>query len=213
MAVKRKEVNCMLEWIPLIKTAWDTITGIASQAQPIANLAMAQRSYDTQMALNTMERERQDNAIQRRKADIIAAGYNPNLVNPQAAVTSGQHVGSTPVMESPLGPQLQQLQLQKITNDVALSNIQKQTALIEQAVKMYEMKTKEHDFNILDKLPIRSTDNLFTGPISMGIGGIVPLMNKGIDLIAELTKILPGIEKNPVSMFYLNKALEYGGAR
>lgn len=49
------------------------------------NIGTSQRDFDYQVALQNLIFQREDNAVQRRKADLIAAGLNPNLAAGSAA--------------------------------------------------------------------------------------------------------------------------------
>lgn len=123
----------------------DVASGIAGLANTAYNLYTNKRDFDYQKALQQTMFEREDTAVQRRMADLKAAGLNPNLAAGSAA-GAGSVVSRSTTNDVNIGAALDTIAAK---NQIKMQNVERNNALITQDI-LKEQQNKAKNENALD---------------------------------------------------------------
>ena len=164
------------------------MSNIANVGINIANYKQAKNALNYQKQLQQQIFAREDSAVQRRVADLSAAGLSPVLAAGSAAGTGGTVAINTPQMSSvPDMSQVAKTYMDMITQKQQISNAQAQERLIDQQIEkskvdmlqsqaeidkkksetlgvQFDNLTKSHDWEILKRSPFQSKPS---GPAGM----------------------------------------------
>lgn len=113
----------------------------ASNITPLLNYQQQQNAYNSQIGYNQQVMDREDTAVQRRKADLMKAGYSPTLAAGSAASSTSLHTGTASQLESTLKPQIENMQYQqsKLGIDLTKAQIAQTSAQTESSRKNTEV--------------------------------------------------------------------------
>jgi len=117
----------------------------------VKDLVTGERSYQNQNAENAIARSREDNAIQRRVADLKAAGLAPYLAAGQPAQSQAMHVGPTPESTPPDIAQQFANEAQRSIMAGQKNLIQAQIIQAAAATKNTEANTRNTDIDTVKK--------------------------------------------------------------
>lgn len=141
----------------------DAIIGGVNAATGVFNTAYSvyqdQRNYDYQKALQEKQWEREDTAIQRRRADLEAAGLNPNLAAGSGASSSTVPVGSHNITPLDLGVKIGNA----IDLRIAQEQLDQQKEITFQNKEISKMIRNQAIMSSYDKL-----DKIFDWHVKMG---------------------------------------------
>lgn len=118
-----------------------------------------QRNFDYQKELQKKQWEREDTAVQRRRADLEAAGLNPNLAAGSAASSSTVPVGSHNINPLDLGSAVGSA----LDMRMALEQIKQQKEITFQQKEISKMVKNQSIMSSFDKL-----DKIFDWHVRMG---------------------------------------------
>lgn len=176
------------DWGVLAGGLGSAMSNIANVGINIANYKQAQNALKYQKQLQQQLFVREDNAVQRRVADLSAAGLSPVLAAGSAAGTGGTVAINTPQMSPvPDMSQTAKTYMDLITQKQQVANAQAQQRLIDQQIEKSKMDmlqtqadidkkksetlgvqfdnlTKSHDWDILKRSPFQSKPS---GPAGM----------------------------------------------
>lgn len=118
----------------------------------ILNYASVRQTNAQNEALTREAWARDDNAVQRRKADLLAAGMNPILAAGDAAANSQPIQKQAPEFNSdPLGEVINMVG-QGMSMANAIQDYRAQALAMEQAQGRYQMEQANHTFDMLKRL-------------------------------------------------------------
>lgn len=150
------------------------------------NYQMSKDQLSYQKNLNKLLMSREDNAVQRRKADLIAAGFSPVL-----AAGSGANVGPVVATKSPeIGdlpnPAMTVMSLLKMENDISTTQAQRELIESQKNLTNINSAIKDWDYSkfVEWNLPSNASGLAKTirdlGSMIQGIGGnvITPAVKK-----------------------------------
>lgn len=122
-------------------------TAVASLTTGVISLINSKRNQDIQEKTNEQIMAREDNAVQRRKADLIAAGYNPVLAPGSAANTSGLQAptfdGDFSLVNNALGAVSQVAQVEQTRSQTRLLKEQQTSVANQNALFDLDKQIKE----------------------------------------------------------------------
>ena len=163
----------------------DILSGAAGLANTVYNFYTNKRDFDYQKALQQTMFEREDTAVQRRMADLQAAGINPNIAAGSAA-SAGSVVSRSNTNDVNMGTALDMVQ--------ALNNINidpKQIARIEAIVLSMTPKERRNPDIIKASRKTR---------IAMGCGASVQEVNKLLTQFEQMKKMMKQISNGNMKL-------------
>lgn len=159
----------------------DLLSGLAGFGNTVYNLFTNKRDFDYQKALQQQIFNREDTAVQRRMADLQAAGLNSNLAAGSAA-GAGSVVSRSNTNDVNMGSALDMLQA---VNNIRQQRQQTENAKVEHDILEFNKDIKENEKNIslantLSQLGVPFNTTLgFDGKGNFGFYVGVPHKGKG----------------------------------
>jgi len=164
------------------------IGGLVGGAASAYNTYQQAQQYKQEQANQQITWKREDNAVQRRVADLKRAGLNPVLAAGSAAQTSAPIALHAPQSDmgraapeaaaAMMGLLRQKKDISRTQAEIDLINQQKENAAFDRKQRQLEYDIRSRDFGLIQKDGIRSDQKSWASEMKDTVRAVIELINQ-----------------------------------